>query len=501
LDIKVIIDDITRVRADAIIVNLFDGTEVPGGATGAVDKALGGIIVDLIKAGEIKGKLNELTVIHTYGKLPARVVAVAGLGKQDGFTLNKTRILMAQACRRLRKLNCKRIATILHGAGVGNMDYKKTASAIVEGSLLGLYRFRKYMTEQADSSDVSELIVVERESSKQVEIEQACREAKIVSKATILARDIINEPANFLTPGDMTDKAGEISRKYGLALTVFDIERMKQEGMGALLGVAKGSEQPPKFIILSYKGAPNSEKILGLVGKAITFDSGGISLKPPDNMKDMKGDMAGGAAVMAAMAAIAQLKPAINITALIPSTENLPSGNALKPGDVLKALNGKTIEIISTDAEGRLIMADALSYAVKQGFAPLVDIATLTGACKVALGDVCSGIMGNNQQLVNRLQDAGAQAGERLWQFPMYEEYKELNKSDVADIKNTGGRYAGTITAGQFLSEFVGETDWAHIDIASTDQSDKEQGYIVKGATGVGVRTLINFIMEYASNN
>lgn len=501
MDIRVIIDDITQVSADVLIVNLFEGTEVPGGATGAINKALGGIIADLIDAGEIKGKLNELTIIHTYGKISARIVAVVGLGKQDGLTPDKVRVLMAQACRRFRKLNCKKIATILHGAGVGNMDYKKAATAIVEGCMLGLYRFRKYMTEEADSDDISELIIVEKESSRQLEIEQACKEGKIISEATILARDMINEPANFLTPSDMTDKAGEISRKYGLALTVFDRERMKQEGMGALLGVAQGSEQPPKFIILSYKGAPDSEKTIGLVGKAITFDSGGISLKPPENMKDMKGDMAGGAAVMAAMAAIAQLGPAINVTALIPSTENLPGRGALKPGDVLKAMNGKTIEIISTDAEGRLIMADALSYAVKQGFAPVVDIATLTGACKVALGDICSGIMGNKQELINRLQDAGAQAGERLWQFPMFEEYKELNKSDVADIKNTGGRYAGTITAGQFLSEFVGETDWVHIDIASTDQSDKEHGYIVKGATGVGVRTLINFVTEYARNN
>jgi leucyl aminopeptidase len=499
LNIRVVIDDITNVSVDAIVVNLFEGIEVPG-ATGAVNKALGGIIIDLINKGEIKGKLNELTIIHTYGKISARIVAVAGLGKQDDFTVDKIRTIIAQACRRLRKLNCKRVATILHGVGVGNMDYKKVAPAIVEGCKLGLYRFSKYKTEAVDSEDIDEFFIVERDSSRLAEIEQSCMKGMIMADATILARDMVNEPANFLTPNDIADKAGEIARQYGLELTVLDREEMKKEGMGGLIGVAQGSEQPPKFIVLSYKGDTGSEKTVGLVGKAITFDSGGISLKPSENMKDMKGDMAGGAAVMATMAAIAQIRPAINVMALIPSTENLPSGRALKPGDVLKAMNGKTIEIISTDAEGRLILADALSYGVKKGLAPLIDIATLTGACRAALGDICSGIMGNKQELISELIDAGLQAGERLWQFPMYEEYKELNKSDVADIKNTGGRYAGTITAAQFLSEFVGDTDWAHIDIAGTEIADKERGSTVKGATGVGVGTLVNFVLGYGQN-
>jgi len=273
---------------------------------------------------------------------------------------------------------------------------------------------------------------------------------------------------------------------------------MEKEGMGVLLGVAQGSSQPPKLIVLSYKGGKKSSNTVGFIGKGITFDSGGISIKPSEGMAEMKSDMAGAAAVMAALVAIAQLKPKVNVTAIVPATENLPGGNALKPGDILTAMNGKTIEVINTDAEGRLTMADALSYAVKQGLSPLIDLATLTGACRVALGDIYSGILGNSQKLIENVINAGADAGERLWQMPMDEDYKELNKSDVADIKNSGGRWAGTITASHFLAEFVGDTPWAHIDIAGTSFMEKERSYLVKGATGVGVRTLISFALASA---
>jgi leucyl aminopeptidase len=304
---------------------------------------------------------------------------------------------------------------------------------------------------------------------------------------------MINEPANFMTPSDMAEIARKVATEYGLDYTVLEREQMQELGMGALLGVAPGSQQPPKFIILKYEGDDPSHKPLGLVGKGITFDSGGISLKPSESMSDMKGDMSGGATVIAALRGIAQLKPKINITALIPATENLPSGTALKPGDVLKAMNGKTIEIANTDAEGRLILADALSYAQKLELTPVVDIATLTGACHIALGDFATGAFTNDQELCNKVVKAGDEAGEKLWQMPMYEEYKEQNKSEIADIKNTGGRYGGAITAAKFLNEFTGDIPWVHLDIAGTFYSSKEKGYLIKGATGVGVRTLINF--------
>ena len=260
--------------------------------------------------------------------------------------------------------------------------------------------------------------------------------------------------------------------------------------MGALLGVAKGSNQPPKLIILSYRGDESSEEALGFLGKGITFDSGGISIKPSEGMADMKADMAGAAAIMAALAAIAQLRLTINVTAIIPATENLPSGTALKPGDVLQAMNGKTIEVISTDAEGRLILADALAYAQKLGLSPLIDLATLTGACRVALGLGYGGLFGNDRGLVDKVLRAAQKTGEKMWHMPMPDEYKEQIESEIADVKNTGNRYGGAITAALFLAEFVDDTPWVHIDMAGPRLSNKESGYIVKGATGFGVRTL-----------
>jgi leucyl aminopeptidase len=498
LEVKVITGDITDIEVDAIVVNLFEGVDLPGGATGAVDKALDMAITTLIKQGEIKGKPNEISIIHSLGKIPARIVAVAGLGKQSDFTLDKIRTSAAEFCRTLRKLNCRRIATIVHGAGVGGVDPKAAAQALTEGSLLGLYRFRKYMTKESENQEVVELLIVERDADKLSDLQNGSHTGKIVAEATCMARNWINEPSNYMTPSDMAKVAQELARSHGLELTILDREQMEKEGMGSLLGVARGSCQPPKLIVLSYRGDKKSSTTCGFIGKGITFDSGGISIKPSENMSEMKGDMAGAAAVIAAISAIAQLKPKINITAIVPATENLPSGEALKPGDILKAINGKTIEVVNTDAEGRLILADALGYAVKKDISPLIDIATLTGACHIALGDVCSGIFGNSQQLIDKVVKAGAEAGERLWQMPMYEEYKEQNKSDVADIKNSGGRYGGAITAAQFLAEFVGETPWVHIDIAGTSMTEKENGYLVKGATGVYVRTLVNFALNAA---
>ena len=498
MEVKVITGDIASVEADAIVVNLFEGVKRPGGATGAVDKALGGAITKLIEQGEIKGKLNEISIIHGLDKIPARIVAVVGLGKKSEFTLDKIRALTAEFCRSLRKLNCRRIATIVHGAGVGGIETEAASQAITEGSLLGLYRFRKHITKEPENHDMAEIIIAERDTAKLTALKQGCKKGRVIAEATNLARDLINEPANYMTPSDMAKIAKGLAKKFGLELTILDREQMEKEGMGSLLGVAQGSRQPPKLIVLSYKGDKKSSDTLGFVGKGITFDSGGISIKPSESMAEMKGDMAGAAAVMAALSAIAQLKPKVNVAAVIPATENLPGGNALKPGDVLKAMNGKTIEVVNTDAEGRLILADALGYAVKQGFSPLIDLATLTGACHIALGAICSGILGNSQELIEKIIKAGTEAGERLWQLPMYEEYKEQNKSDVADIKNSGGRWGGAITAAQFLSEFVGDKPWVHIDIAGTAQTEKERGYIVKGATGVGVRTLVNFALARA---
>jgi leucyl aminopeptidase len=381
---------------------------------------------------------------------------------------------------------------------MASIGLEASAEAIAEGAILGLYGFTKYKKPEYES--IEEMLIVVREREKVPIVEAAIGKGKLVASATNLARDMVNEPANYMTPTRMAEIAKEIAGKYDLELKVFDREDMEAMGMGALLGVAKGSNQPPKLIILTYKGDEHSEKALGFLGKGITFDSGGISIKPSEGMEEMKDDMAGAAAAMTAVVAIAQLKPKINVTAVIPTAENLPSGTALKPGDVLKAMNGKTIEIISTDAEGRLILADALSYAQKLGLSPLIDLATLTGACRVALGTLYSGLFGNDQDLVDRVRKATESTGERMWQMPMPEEYKEQNKSEIADIKNAGNRHGGAITAALFLAEFVPNIPWVHIDIAGTAFSAKESGYMVKGATGVGVRTLVELALSEAKN-
>jgi len=496
LEIKVTVGDIAQIEADAIVVNLFEGVEQPGSATAAVDKALDGAIGSLISRGEIKGKFGEVSIVHTLGKLPARKVAIAGLGRRQDFNVDRIRGVAGEFCRALRKVNCRKIATILHGTGIGGIELEASAEAITEGAVLGLYGFAKY--KKPEYEDIEEILIAVKEEEKAPILELAIGKGKLVADVTNLARDMGNEPANYMTPSRMAEAAKELASKYDLEIKVLDREDMEEMGMGALLGVAKGSDQPAKLIILSYKGDEHSEKALGFLGKGITFDSGGISIKPSEGMWEMKDDMAGAAAVITALWAIAKLKPKINVTAIVPATENLPSGTALKPGDVLKAMNGKTIEVISTDAEGRLILADALSYAQKLGLSPLIDLATLTGACRVALGMLYSGLFGNDRDWIDKVLGAAERTGEKMWHMPMPEEYKEQIKSEIADVKNTGNRYGGAITAALFLAEFVDNTPWVHIDIAGPRLSTKESGYIVKGATGFGVRTLIELALSEA---
>jgi leucyl aminopeptidase len=317
-----------------------------------------------------------------------------------------------------------------------------------------------------------------------------------LAEAANFCRDLANEPSNVLTPTELAQRATSWAQDAGLECDVFDKAWMEERKMGALLGVAQGSEQPPKFIVLRYKGGGTTH--LALVGKGITFDTGGISIKPAAGMEEMKGDMSGAAAVIAAMGAIARLKPAIDVTAVAPCTENMPSGTAIKPGDVLYAMTGTTIEVLNTDAEGRLILADGLGYAVEQQPDAIVDVATLTGAISMALGNVAMGAMTNNSSLYGKVRGAAEAAGEKVWELPMFDEYKEQIKSDVADIKNTGGRGAGSITAAFFLKEFVRDIPWVHLDIAGVDFYEKEKGVTVKGASGIPVRTLVNLALQLA---
>jgi leucyl aminopeptidase len=496
METKATTGDITKIKADAIMMNHYEGMKRPEGEAAAVDKALGGAITQLIKQGDIKGKLNEVTLIHSLGRLPAGRIAVVGLGKKKELDTNKIRGALAEACRYLRGKGIASVASGVQGAGIDNIKIDDAVQAMTEGTVLGLYTFRRHMTKKEnDSGEIKQFTIIGKEKRL---LEKAIEKGQILAEAANWTRDLVNEPSNFMTPADMASAARQIARKYGLKVEVFEKEKIKEMRMGGLLGVSKGSQQTPRFIVLTYKGRESDDIDVALVGKGLTFDSGGISIKPSEHMEDMKGDMAGGAGVMGAIMAVARLKPKINVTALVPATENMPSGSAQKPGDVLTIMNGKTVEVVNTDAEGRLILADALSYANKLGAKAIIDAATLTGACVVALGKICSGAFTNNQTLLDKVITASKEVGEPAWQLPMFDEYKEANKSNVADIKNTGNRYGGAITAAKFLEEFVDKTPWVHLDIAGTADTDKEKGYLVKGATGVPVRTLVNVVLNMA---
>ena len=503
--VKVVAADVTDFATPALVVNLFEGVEQPGGATGAVDRALDGAISSLIADGEIKGKLGELTLVHTMGRTPANRVAVAGLGKAGDFDTGTVRRVSGDVARFIRRKGIPEFATIAHGAGIGGLDAGASAQAIAEGTLLGLYKFDTYRSngngsEDADGVGIHAVTIVERDAGSVVALEAGASVGTTLAESTMLARDLVNHPANVMTPTKMAETAREVAAEVGLELDVMDRDRMAEHGMGSFLGVAQGSEEPPKLIIMTYRGDPDHpDNNLGLVGKGITFDTGGISLKPAANMEAMKGDMAGGASVIAAMRAIGTLKPKINVTGLIAATENMPGGRAQRPGDVVTAMNGKTIEVINTDAEGRLVLADAMCYARSLGITRMVDVATLTGAMVVTLGKACTGMMGNSSELAKQVSKAGDASGERFWELPMYEDYRELIRSDVADMKNSGGRQAGSITAAMLLREFAEDAEWVHLDITGTSTASSAKGHLVKGATGVPTRTLAQLAMDLAN--
>lgn len=491
MNIEIVSGDIGTRGTGAVVVNLFQGVTRPGGATGSVDNAMDGAISKLIDDGEITGKKGEITIIHTLGKIPPARVVVVGLGQASDFDAEVVRSLSGELARRLQKIGVTKFSTIAHGAGIGSMDPAESAQAIAEGTILGSYQFDKYKSKKDDETVIKAVEIVEFDDTKVAALQAGVDRGIILADAVVFSRNMVNEPANYMTPTRMSERALKAAVDSDLEAEVLDRPRLQELGMGAFLGVAQGSKEPPKLIVLKYQGDPqNADNNLAIVGKGITFDSGGISIKPSERMWEMKGDMAGGAAVISAMKAIGQIKPKINVTGIIAATENMPGGSAQRPGDIVKAMNGKTIEIDNTDAEGRLVLADAVAYAHSLGNRRIVDVATLTGAVVTALGHICSGIFGTDQNLVDQVKKSGDLAGERLWQLPTYPEYKEQYRSDVADMKNVGGRPAGSITGALIIGEFVGDAAWTHIDIAGTSMSSKTNGYVVSGGTGVAVRTL-----------
>ncbi len=490
MEIRFSTASLTDYDGDALVIGCFEGAR-PSGPAAQVDDALDGLIGSLIESGEIRGKQSEITVIHTRGALPCGRVAVVGLGGAGSTPLLAARHASGAAARHLQARGCRRIALALHAGMPAGVRAEHSVRATVEGAYAGIYRGEECKSRRDLPGELLETTIVGLPSDEDDDAVVASgRAGRISGEAANYARRLVNLPPNEITPSRLAREAAEIAAAGGLEVEILEPEQIAELGMGALCAVARGSEEPARLIVLRWRGGADGPR-LALVGKGLTFDSGGLSLKAADRMTMMKQDMAGGAAVLAAMRAIAEMQLRLDVTGIVPATENLPSGRAYKPDDVVKAFDGKKIEIVSTDAEGRLILADALAYAHHLGATHIVDVATLTGACVIALGHAASGVMGNDPALIDAVIDAGERAGERMWQLPLFREYRSQLDSKVADIKNVGGRPAGTITAGWFLREFVGETAWAHIDIAGTAWSEKDEPHRIEGGTGAGTRTLI----------
>lgn len=502
MKIKTAVQDVTAWKGDVLIVNLFEDVKKPGGATGAVDKALGGAISRLISRGEFEGKRGDTALLEGKGAVGAERVVVVGLGKKEKFDTDIIRLAAAASLNRAKTMKAQSVATVMHGAGAGGIEPAEAVQAIAEGAILGLYKFDKYLTKDKKDTDrqkgIKELTIVIKEQKAAAAAKKGIAVGEIMAAAANRARDLVNEPPNVLMPEELARRARAMAKGRNLKVHVFNRTEIEKMKMGAFLGVARGSSNPPVFITIEYRGNPKSEKTMAIVGKGITFDSGGLSLKQPGSMDDMKTDMSGAAAALCAMDAIEALKPKINITALIPATDNMPDGNAQKIGDIVRAMNGKTVEIKNTDAEGRLILADAICYAVRKKMSPIVDLATLTGACTVALGHIRTGLFSTDDKLAGKIAAAGEKTGERMWRLPIDEDYKEMNKSKIADIKNAGNRWAGATTGALFLEFFTDGTPWAHLDIAGTAYLDKKYRYYPAGATGVGVRTLARLALDMA---
>ena len=500
--------------ADVLLLPHWEGEKAPAGDAAAINTILRGRLAPLLKSGEFSGRLGQVAILHVAPgeRLKCQRVMLVGLGKRQEGSLEKLRRAMGCAAKAIREQWATSFCASVFGeklpltpksngrpAPASVAGPRAAAQAMVEGALLGLYQFNPYRTENTRGSRLSRISLVVNGQSSLKDAQEGAQWGQVVGEAVSYVRDLCNHPANVVTPTYMAKEARKLAKDSRVHCRVLDRPQMQRLGMGAMLGVARGSHEPPKFIIVEYRGGPRGQRPVALVGKTVTFDSGGISIKPADNMEQMKADMTGGAAVLAAVGAAARERLPLNIVGIIPATENMPGGRATKPGDILTSLSGKTIEVINTDAEGRLILADALTYARRYHPEVLVDIATLTGACTVALGQHAIGVLGNNEPLIEELRRAGEEAGERAWPLPLWEDYYEQIKSDVADMRNTGGRPGGTITAAAFLSKFVGDAVWAHLDIASTDWSERERAYIPKGPTGVGARLLIQFLRNRAT--
>jgi leucyl aminopeptidase len=482
METKLLYQPLAQVEADAVAVVLFEEESAPADL-----KFASAWLDELKSSGEFSGKSGDLALLHQpQGVKAKRLVAVGG-GKKAKFDSAVLRKASASTVRTLKEKGVKSLAWLLEG---------RDAEAAVEGAILGNFEPDQHKT-KSDCKSLEAFQVVA--AANGAEIEKSFERGKILAESQNFTRELVNEPANLLTPMVLAEKARAMATESGLECEVLDQDRMMQLGMGSLLGVSQGSAEPPALIIVRYKPETPSKSSdhLALIGKGVTFDTGGVSIKPADGMEKMKYDMAGGAAVLGAMRAIAQLKPSIPVTAFVPAVENMVSSKAQRPGDIVKSLDGKTIEVLNTDAEGRLILIDAITYAKRLGCTHLVDAATLTGAIVVALGHVNIGAFTNNEDFLAKVMSAAKVEGEKMWHMPLDEEYKDLLKSAFADLANIGGRWGGAISAAWFLREFVDDTPWVHLDIAGTAWLDDAKPFMAKGPSGVCVRTFVKLALAW----
>jgi len=495
MQVRIAAEAATSVVTGTLVLPLFTDKRLDGAAA-EIDAALGGALTDVLESGEIAGKPNEIAVVHAKDR-PYHRVALIGLGERKAFTPAALAKLAGTAVRTLGKRNVAKLAIVLPDEAAA--DPLLAASAVAEGATAATLDTTTYRTEP-DRPVVTDEVVILAGALDGAALGAGCTRGTVLGEAVNYARLMALTPGNDMTPTIMAERARVLGAEAGLQVEVLDEAAMQAKGMGALLGVSRGSDEPATLTVMTYRGNPSSPDLLALVGKGLTFDSGGISIKPALDMHEMKYDMCGGAGVIGAMYAIGKLKPKLNVIGIIPSSENLPGPRAVKPGDILRAMNGKTIEVINTDAEGRLLLADALCYARELGATRLVDAATLTGACVIALGHAASGVMSNDDAFVNGFLEVVADVGERYWRLPLFDDYDKQIKSDIADIKNTGGRYAGAETAGAFLRNFVADVPWIHLDIAGTAYLDKESSYLAKGPTGTPVRAFLALVEHFAKN-
>ncbi|OGW68634.1 MAG: hypothetical protein A2036_03200 [Omnitrophica bacterium GWA2_50_21] len=481
---------------DALAVGFFEGEKESLSALGKLDRNLKELVEHVFQAKKFEGKDREMFFTYLPGLKSATAVYFAGLGKKENHNSEKLKSLVSRLLKHAEAQKFNTLALDLKSVAPGKVSSHDLGRAVEEARVLSSFRFDKYKSKPDKRKELHSMDLLCHDPLERKEVQSGIKFGRWVADAANIARTLASEPANQLTPKVLASRTEELAKEAGLKCEILNETEIKKLNMGGLLGVAQGSHEPPRFIVLETNVDNKSQKPVILVGKGITFDSGGISLKPANDMEKMKYDMSGAAAVIATLWLAAKLDLPFKVIGLAPTCENLPSERPQRPGDIVTISNGKTVEVINTDAEGRMILADALSYAVKLGPRYIIDLATLTGSCRATFGEYAIGMMGNNRGLVDSLKDAGEKSGERCWELPLWDEYRDHIKGEFADLKNVGKGTAGAITAGKFLEEFVDKQPWAHLDIASTGWFDENHAYISRGPSGAGVRILAQFLKD-----